>query len=266
MLTTVSDIKVDVYWTSAALGTGWPGGWGYIGFFMIPSLAPGAEYIGWVQWDTPIIAGHFCLRVRADSPDDPIGSGPDTITPADAVKNNNNISTRNLNIVDYPEVRECGYITTTVYTEEVYMDAVNLRSTTASIDIVLDSDDFPLTNGEIVLDPGEMQGRWNALENFDQDGLTLIPTGFPAEISDVQMMPGETVRMTMTISAQGDAGFTIDVEELVNGKIVGGIRYVRVLPDCALMPLISYTPPPTTTVSAAFLPSSDRFGWVGTDR
>ena len=264
MATAVSDTKVDVYWTSAALGIGWPAGWGYIGFFMIPSLAPGAEYIGWVMWDTPTIEGHFCLRVRADSPDDPIGSGPDTIAPVDAVKNNNNISMRNLNIIDYPEVRECGYVTTTVYTEKVYMDAVNLRSTTASVDIVLDSDDFPLANGEIVLDPGALWGRWNALANFDQVGMTLIPTGFPAVISDVLMTPAETAGMTMTLTAEGDAGFTIDVEERVNGKLVGGIQYVRVLPDCALMPLISYTLPPTTTVSSAYLPSSDRFGWVNT--
>ena len=58
----------------------------------------------------------------------------------------------------------------------------------------------------------------------------------------------------MTIAAEVDQKFTINIVEQVNEKIVGGIRYVRVLPDCALMPLISYTPPPTTTVSAAFLP------------
>ena len=266
MPTTVSDIKMNVYWTSAALGTGWPAGWGYIGYFNIPSLAPGAVYIGWVQWDTPAISGHFCLRVRTDSPDDPIGSGPDTIAPTDLVNNNNNISMRNLNIIDFPEVRECSFVTTTVYTEEVYMDAVNLSSTTASVDIVLDSDDFPLTNGEIVLNPGDLWGRWNALANFDQVGTMLIPTGFPAVISDVQMMPDETVRMTMTISAEGDEGFMLDVEERVNGKIVGGIRYVRVMPDCVFMPLIPNTQPQADPVPEAYLPSSDRFGWLSTDQ
>ena len=265
MATTVSDIKVDVYWTSAALGTSWPAGWGHIGFFLIPSLAPGAEYTGWVQWDTPAIAGHFCLRVRADSPDDPIGSGPDTVVPVDAVKNNNNIAMKNVNILDFPEIKDCGYFSTTVYSETVYMDVINIKNTAASVDIILNSDDGSLASGEIILDPGDLWGRWNALESFDQVGMTLEPTGFPARISDVLMMPGETVRMTMTIAAEVDEKFTIDIVEQVNEKIVGGIRYVRVLPDCALMPLISYTPPPTTAVSAAFLPSSDSFGWKNTD-
>jgi hypothetical protein len=261
MPTTVSDIKVNVYWTSAALGTAWPAGWGYIGFFQVPSLAPGAEYVGWVQWDTPNTSEHFSLRVRADSPDDPIGSGPDTIAPTDVVKNNNNISMRNLNIIDYPEVRECSFVTTTVYTEEVFMDAVNLRNTTASVDIVLDSDDFPLTSGEILLDPGDLWGRWSALVNFNEVGTMLIPTGFPAVISDVQMAPDETVRMSMAISAEGDKGFTIDVEELLNGKLVGGIRYVRVLPNCTYMPLISSNMLPAIPVPEAHLSPPDRFGW-----
>ena len=148
----------------------------------------------------------------------------------------------------------------------MYMDVINIKNTAASVDVILNSDDFSLGFGEIILDPGDLWGRWNVLENFDQVGMTLEPTGFPSRISDVLMMPGETVRVTMTIAAEVDQKFTIDIVEQVNGKIVGGIQYVRVLPDCALMLLISYTQPPTVTVPEAVLPSSDRFGWQSMDQ
>jgi len=261
MPTEVKDITVEVYWSSPTLGSDWPGGWGYIGKFLIPSLNAGEEHIGWVQWDTPTTYKHFSLRVRVDSPDDPIGEGPDAIVPTDKVNQNNNISIRNVSLLDYPEVTICGLVTTTVYTEEVYLEIINLEDSPESVDVLIGSDDFPKTNGVISLDPGDLLDRWITVTNYTQLETILIPTGFPAEISDIRMMPNESVRMTMTISTEVDEGFTIDVEEHIDGYVLGGIRFVRVLPNCSFIPIISNVYQPSNPVMEAYLPSSDRLEW-----
>jgi hypothetical protein len=266
MSTEINDITVEVYWSSPALGSNWPGGWGYIGEFTISSLAAGEEHIGWVQWDTPTTYKHFSLRVRVDSPDDPIGEGPDAIVPTDKVNQNNNISMRNVSLLDFPEVAICGFVTTTVYTEEVYLEIINLEDSAESVDVLIGSDDFPMANGVISLDPGDLLDRWITVTNYNQLETMLIPTGFPAEISDVRMMPNESARMTMTISTEVDEGFTIDVEEHLDGNVLGGIRFVRVLPNCTFIPIISNVSQPSNPVMEAYLPSSDRLKWWFSNR
>jgi PKD repeat protein len=237
MTEAVTSTTVNVYWASASLGLSWPGSFNYVDHFTIPSLAGGAEAIDSVVWNVPYITGHFCLLARADAPDDPIGSGPDTVSPVDLVYNNNNIAQKNANIVDYPEVQTCGFYTTTVYTDVVYFDAVNTQASAIQADIEFDSSDFPLGEGTLIIDPGSLWGDCD-LTNFDTVGTTLIPTAFPATMGNCDMLAHETVRMTMTVAAEIDIDFAIDVEEKVNGASVGGIQYVRDLPRCIYLPII----------------------------
>jgi PKD repeat protein len=239
MSTTVENITVPVYWANVALGTSWPASWSPIGSFNIASLAGGAQTVKVIPWNVPFTAAHFCLRARADAPKDPVGSGPDTVAPVDWPPNNNNIIQKNVNVVDYPEVRHCGFYSTTVHTDVVYFDAVNTKSMMTTVAIELDSSDFPLGSGQLILEPGSLSGRWTGLTNFDQTGPTLSPTGFPATMSGIPMTAGETARMTMTISAEVDDKFTVRVEERVDSTEVGGIEYVRDLPDCSYLPIIT---------------------------
>lgn len=239
MSTTVQNTTVNVYWASAALGLSWPGSFSPVGNFNIPSLAGYAETVQSVSWNVPAISGHMCLLARADSPPhDPIGSGPDTVVPVDEVPNNNNIAQKNSNVVDFTEIKECGFYSTTVQTETVIFDAVNTEASPIQVDISFDSSDFPLGTGTFIVDPGSLWGDWASLSNFSTSGNTLIPTAFPATMVDVQMAANETARMTMTLAAEIDVRFTVTVEETKDGESVGGITYVRDLPRCVYLPVI----------------------------
>ena len=238
MATTVNNITVNVYWANAALALSWPGSWSYIGNVFIPSLAGGAVTTKSLTWNVPYFSGHLCLLARADAPNDPLGSGPDTVSPVDKTRNNNNIAQRNTNVVDYPEVTECGFSSTEVYTDVVYFDAVNTWNKNVTVDIGFDSSDFPIGTGTLMVEPGSLWSRWTTLTGFNQAGNTLIATALPATMGGITMTPGETARMTLTIAAEIDYDFTIEVTEYVTGTEVGGIDYVRDLPNCIYLPVI----------------------------
>jgi hypothetical protein len=245
MTTAIHDITVNVYWGSAALGFHWPGGWSSAGSAHLLSLAPGTEVVRAIPWSTPNLSGHFCLLARADSPDDPVGSGWDTVVPAYHVPNNNNISMRNLNIIDYPEITGCGFSSTLTETDIVYLDVVNTTDQAVTVDVRFDSPDFPLASGQIVVEPGGLWNRWATLVNLAPDEPTLDLTGFPAAMRGITLSPYETVPMTVTITAEIDERFTLYVnEQRLDGEVVGGVAYLRVLPQCVSLPVIlrQYTP------------------------
>jgi PKD repeat protein len=238
MTATVTDITVQVYYANAALGLAWPGSFNYISSFHLASLAGGAEKVKSVVWNTPYTTGHFCLLARADAPDDPINTGPDTVLPTDEVMNNNNIAQRNTYVVDYPTVEECGFHSSVFETDVVFFDAVNTEASSKKVDIEFDSDDFPLDTGALIVEPGALWNDWASLTHFDQVDTMLIPTAFPASMNDVQMAPHETARMTVTITAEIDERFTIRVKEKIGDDDAGGIEFVRDLPRCVYLPTI----------------------------
>jgi hypothetical protein len=106
------------------------------------------------------------------------------------------------------------------------------------VDVVFDSPDFPLDSGEIVVEPGALWGRWFSLTGFDQVGQTLIPSAFPASMGGITMDPYETAHVTLTLTAEIDVRFSLQVSELVDGTLIGGVEYVRVLPYCIYNPAI----------------------------
>jgi PKD repeat protein len=239
LTTVVSDTTVNVYYASAALGLAWPGSWSPVGNVTIASLPGAGVTIRTLSWSVPGIAGHFCLLARADAPKDPVGSGPDTVVPVDQVLNNNNIVQRNIGLVDYPKVAHCGFFSSTQHTDAVIFDALNPTASTTTVDIEFDSTDFPLGSGELIVEPGSLWGRWTTLINFNQSGNTLLPTGFPATMAGIDMAPQETATLSMTITADIDEKFAITVRERSGGEVVGGIVYVRDLPDCVYLPVIT---------------------------
>jgi hypothetical protein len=81
---------------------------------------------------------------------------------------------------------------------------------------------------------------------LDQIGITLTLTGFTAEIGGVEMSPFETVRVTVTFSAEIDEKFMVGVVEKVNDALVGGITYIRELPNCVYLPMLQRNYLPST--------------------
>ena len=96
MASGVNGITVNAYWADAAQPLFWPASWNNIGSFTIPLLTGNTAAVNSVPWNVPLNVQQFGLLARADAPNDPIGSGPDTIVPVDNVENNNNIAQRNV--------------------------------------------------------------------------------------------------------------------------------------------------------------------------
>jgi PKD repeat protein len=240
LATTVDDIDVHVYWANAALGLSWPTSFTPMGTFNIPSLVGGAQHVESLTWSVPYLTAHYCLLARADAPNDPIGSGPDTIVPVDHVPNNNNIAQKNLHVVPFPEIDYCGFFTSTVYTDVVYFDAVNTENAQNTVDIVFDSPDFPLGSGTLMVEPGDLWMEWTTASGFTLDvpNQRLYVDSFPATLDGIEMDPLEIARMTMTIAAEIDERFAVSVTEWSGGSEVGGITYVRDMPFCIYLPVI----------------------------
>jgi hypothetical protein len=259
MATTVTNIDIDLYFASAALGLSWPVSWNPIGTFHIPNIPPMSQVVVPIPWNTPNLAGHFCLLARADALEDPVGSGFDTVAPADLVQNNNSIGMRNLNIVSFPEIIHCDDLTDTVSSDDIPFDVINTTDFTTAVSIRFDSSDFPLGSGVIEVNPGALYGRWTSLTNFTVAGPDLILDGFPAIIEGVELDPYEVATLLMSLAAPGDVPFEISVTEVVDMDIVGGINYQRLLPTCTYLPLVLQAYTPTPGSAGSYLPVRDIF-------
>jgi hypothetical protein len=112
------------------------------------------------------------------------------------------------------------------------------------VDILLESDDYPLDTGELLLNPGDLWGNWEALSNFDQLGMDLVVTDFPASIQGITLIPYQRSPITITMTADVGVRFTLRVSEAVESQIVGGVTYVREVPHCVYLPLIMRSSPP----------------------
>jgi hypothetical protein len=52
------------------------------------------------------------------------------------------------------------------------------------------------------------------------------------------------VQVTVSITTEIGMEFTIEIRENVNGELVGGIHYLRDLPECLYLPMIERRDPP----------------------
>ena len=237
-LSPVNNIKVKLYYSMAGLGLIWPGTFYEIGSAQIPTLAPMTSVVKAIPWHTPNLFGHYCLLARADSNEDPLDSGFDTVVPTDEVPNNNNIAERNVTILDdFPEIFDCNEMTDTVYTQTVHFFVLNSEMSEVTVDLRFNSTDFPLGGGEIQVDPSTLWNRWNSLSKFKKAGLKLELTDFPAVIEGVGLDAQEFVPFYMDISAPGNVRFEISVSELEKDKVQGGNNYIRLLPNCTFLPM-----------------------------
>ncbi|MGB3453998.1 MAG: hypothetical protein WBA59_09225 [Moheibacter sp.] len=152
--TGVNDL-LEIYWTKANTASTWPDSWdgtevingttlpkgNLIGTINIPAIQPGDEAIIPMEWTNipnPYDyenAGvnepwHFCLLARINSPNDPM-TFPETENVSTNVRNNNNIVSKNVTIVNVGGKRE------TSGSVAVY----NPLNTTESYDLEFKADD-----------------------------------------------------------------------------------------------------------------------------
>lgn len=121
-VTSTGNETITLNWAKANTALAWPQNWdgslhnsngfdlgGELNAVTIPSLQEGEETIVVIPWEVPnpddYTTGqgsdnpwHFCLLVRIDSPDDPMGTY--TSNPNVMVRNNNNQAWKNITIVD----------------------------------------------------------------------------------------------------------------------------------------------------------------------
>jgi PKD repeat protein len=240
LATSVENITVNAYYANAALALTWPGSWAYISSFTIPSLAGSAITTQSVPWNVPAITGHFCLLARADAVKDPLPSGPDTTAPVNHPPNNNNVAQKNTNVVDQaPPVQACGFYSTTLVTQRFEFDVVNTWSSSLRADVELSSSDYP-AGATLVLDPGVLWGRWTGLEHLTPAGSTLeLDGGLPAAMRGLLLDPSMVARVAMTITAPIDQHFAVNITQIISDTEVGGIQYLRDIPICLYLPVIT---------------------------
>ena len=122
---------------------------------------------------------------------------------------------------------------------------------------------FPLDVGAFNVEPGGLWGRWSTLENFDPSGMALIPFDFPARIGGVQMAPFESVQVTVAVTTEIGIEFTIEVRENINGELIGGIHFLRDLPECIFLPLVErFEDPPANQGEVILFMSGDIRGFI----
>ncbi|MGC9357504.1 MAG: GEVED domain-containing protein, partial [Anaerolineae bacterium] len=232
---TATNVVADLYWGNVAMGFPWPTGWNYIGSVNIGDLPPGVTSTEVISWNVPNIGGHFCFLARTSATEDPITDN--------RVQWDNNIAQRNFNIVDDVPQRSCGMVTSDIQTNTVTMDVVNTLAITTAVDVVLDSSTFPTTTGAISVDMGNMWGDWTSLSNFNQVGMTLVPTAFPARINGIALAPYAQEPMTTTIVAPGNVDFSVNFSEEIGGEKIGGVDYYQNIPSCLYLPLLLRSSP-----------------------
>ncbi|MGD8462452.1 MAG: hypothetical protein PVI09_01175 [Anaerolineae bacterium] len=61
---------------------------------------------------------------------------------------------------------------------------VNTKSSEIKADIEFDSAAFPLGDGTLIIEPGDLWGDCTSLTHFAQAGRTLQPSAFPVTMGD----------------------------------------------------------------------------------
>jgi hypothetical protein len=248
----------------------WPTSWTPVGVAPIPSLPGGSETVVSIPWNTPMTTGHFCMLARVNSTEDPVGTGMDTVAPADLPQNNNSITMRNMEVVAFPEITQCSQITTDLYTDVVHLDVVNTTGEPVMVDVILESEGYPLDTGELLVDPGELWDTWILLENFQILGMELSATGFPAVIQGIPLDPYQSIPVTITMTAEMGIRFALRITEQVESQVIGGVTYVREVPYCVYLPLIlkAYPPAPAAALDriwdgwAGWRPGQHQYPWL----
>jgi hypothetical protein len=224
---TVKATSIDVWCAPAATALLWPRDLFYVGRIFVPNLgANETRKVGPLAWrpSPPRQSDHYCFYARAASPQDAIPTGYET----DAVESNtafsNNIVWRNVHIVDFPRDRSVffpgqdGGLTFLVR---------NVTGAQAEVDFILRAPKALAHLGELRVRLG------SGAELNPQDLLHLEEENPEMErvmIRGHRMGPWQEEKVTLILEHPRvvtlSHSYVVDIAELIEGHIVGGIRHI----------------------------------------
>lgn len=248
---TVGHTSIDVWIAPASSGLAWPASFRYLGRFAVPNLPAGTtQQVGPIVWDppSPVPSDHFCLYVRAASPQDPI-TYAETANVGTNAANSNNIVWRNVNVVDLHSSTSVSFLLR------------NIGRKAAEVELVVRTPAALLKVGQVgVRFAPALEDRLGGHPKVERPRPLLGLKGFtdpdPADIArylrrprlldgtgiapqrwvtkpEVRM-PGirldafEAHPVTLTFSSEQrkEQEFVVDVVQVVDGEEVGGVRYL----------------------------------------
>lgn len=246
----VKATSIDVWAGSAALGLVWPDSFTYVGTFSVPNLAAGeVRQVGPIEWNPPDPhpSDHFCLYMKASSPQDPIAIA-ETPSIWSNAQNCNNLAYRNIIIVDIASSKSETFLVR------------NMEKKDAEVDVVIKVPEELLKKGKVYMNMSpEMEKRWPT-DRRELKGLAVVKKPVPVK-KGLEVKPrtqmkedGEFKKITpdyevlrqeivlrgiklgarqaehMTLTFRSDdktkASYEVDVIQRSGGKEVGGIKYI----------------------------------------
>lgn len=183
-----------------------------------------------IPWNTVPAPGHYCLLTRWVSSQDPVAfpEGPQTTT---NVRNNNNISWKNFNVVNVLKKMS--------ETSEYVVRNVDSRR--RNVDLGFSSEGQVVADGgSVTVRLGELFARWQKAGakgrnvTVQEPGLVRL-TGTPAAILGIPMGAGEAAALEITAGAREPVPhpgtsrrYEIAVTQSVGGEVLGGATYTLI--------------------------------------
>jgi hypothetical protein len=244
--------SVDVWLAPASTCLRWPEHFQYVGRISAANLSSKEDrIIGPLRWNPPNSnsSDHFSFYVRAISPHDPI-TRIETKSVLANTRASNNIAWRNVNVVDIGSKTSATFLARNISQEEsidLLFDVPEafLRVGNVQISLPLElefawlkgrgngsgysyvgASELPRGRGTKKLDEREFKRLRNASEPPVAASLKLKES--KVELNGLQLIPGQAGALTISFTSnyQERKEFPVDVLQRVDGKIVGGIRYL----------------------------------------
>lgn len=231
--------SIDLWIAQASTGLRWPNDFSYVGRLPAPNLGyRGSRVIGPLLWrpPRPNPSDHFCLYVRAVSPQDPI-----TITETSSVANNtamsNNIVWKNVNVV---------YVFGTAYVTFLTRN-IEPREADIQIQVRIPEEFFSSARLTLTMAP-KLYRQWRESDNLgrgfvaeleqlprdaDLEALEKLSRRITLNSPEVLLGPiqykplqHQAVSFSISSTSEQQSEYPVDVIQLIDGKVVGGIRYL----------------------------------------
>ncbi|MBS1910709.1 MAG: T9SS type A sorting domain-containing protein [Bacteroidetes bacterium] len=202
------EVNLRVYWSKASSGVWtWPGDWTNTPPFTpphgdeitlapipVPTLAPGAQWVGQVGWTVPNPAlypsdpHHFCLLARLESAVDPM-TYPEGSSVYANTQNNNNIAWRNVMVYDLDPNNIVGPVKNW---DKFFFALTDKRATAGKLRFDLPNNPalrFTVDLGQELHDAWVAGGRvGDGVDNAE--GTQVVITGPTATLENIKMKQG----------------------------------------------------------------------------
>lgn len=235
--------EVNVYWhepSSAILCDSWAA---INGSPMPVAPLPAGEWQWLMTTWTPPIEGHTCLFSTFSAAADPVTAACD-------VSWDNNIAQRNVEVV--PLDGEAGALLAAGVRPagspagaQMRFDLANIYDVSVEAELTVRIVEFP-PGGQLLLELGDgLFQRWLAagggvVGGEIVAGSTMIALTGPAEatVFGLPLDPREAQRLRLVLTAPAGGDYRLDVRQLIDGLVVGGMSYLSALPGELYLPVM----------------------------